>query len=38
MVAQSVKDGGDGRDLLRLEAGVVRDRNIDGILRRRRKR
>ena len=38
MVAQSVKEGGDASNLLRLEAGVVRDRNIDGILRRRRKR
>jgi len=38
MVTQSVKSGGDGRDMLRLEAGTVRDKNIDGILRRRRRR
>jgi len=38
MVTQSVRSGGDGRDVLRLEAGTVRDRNIDGILRRRRRR
>lgn len=38
MVTQSVKSGGDGRDMLRIEAGTVRDRHIDGILRRRRKR
>jgi hypothetical protein len=38
MVSQSVKNGGDARDMLRLEAGDVRSRDINGILRRRRKR
>jgi DnaJ domain len=38
MVADTVKSGGDGRSLLQLEAGVVRDRSIDGILRRKRRR
>lgn len=38
MVTQSVRSGGDGRDMLRLEAGTVRDREIDGVLRRRRRR
>jgi len=38
MVSRAVKQGGDARDLLRLEAGEARDRNIDGELRRRRRR
>jgi hypothetical protein len=38
MVADTVKSGGDGRSILQLEAGVVRDRSIDGILRRKRRR
>lgn len=38
MVANDVKSGGDGASLLRLEAGEARDRSIDGILRRKRKR
>lgn len=38
MVTQSVKQGDDGRDVLRLEAGEVRSREINGILRRKRKR
>lgn len=38
MVSRTVKQGGDARDLLRLEAGEARDRNIDGELRRRRRR
>jgi len=38
MVTQSVKNGGDGKDILKLEAGDIRDRQINGILRRRRKR
>jgi hypothetical protein len=37
MVTDNVKNGGDG-NILRLEAGDVRDRGIDGILRRRRRR
>lgn len=38
MVANDVKNGGDGASLLRLESGDVRSRDINGILRRRRKR
>jgi hypothetical protein len=38
MVSERAKSGGDGRDLLQLEAGVARDRRIDGVLRRRRRR
>lgn len=38
MVANDVDNGGDGASLLRLEAGNVRDREINGVLRRRRKR
>lgn len=38
MVTNSVKQGGDGRDILQLEAGSIRDRQIDGVLRRRRRR
>lgn len=38
MVADTVKSGGDGRSLLQLDAGTVRDRGIDGILRRKRRR
>jgi hypothetical protein len=38
MVADTVKAGGDGRSLLQLEAGTVRDGAIDGILRRKRRR
>jgi hypothetical protein len=38
MVTENMKSGGDGTDILRLESGDVRDRRIDGILRRRRKR
>jgi hypothetical protein len=38
MVAQSVKDGGDGGDVLRIEAGEERSREINGILRRKRTR
>ena len=38
MVANDVKNGGDGASLLRLEAGDVRSREINGILRRKRRR
>ncbi|GKY90585.1 hypothetical protein MPSEU_000032200 [Mayamaea pseudoterrestris] len=38
MVSASVKNGGDGRDMLRLEAGETRSRDLNGILRRKRKR
>jgi hypothetical protein len=38
MVTENVKSGGNAGDLLRLEAGTIRDRGIDGILRRRRRR
>lgn len=38
MVTQNLKNGGDGMDVLRLEAGDVRSREINGVLRRRRKR
>lgn len=38
MVTESVKSGGNGQDILRLEAGDVRDSSIDGILRRRKRR
>lgn len=38
MVADTVKSGGDGRSILQLESGTVRDRNIDGVLRRRKRR
>ena len=40
MVTSAVKSGGDAATMLRLEAGDVRekDRNINGMLRRRRKR
>lgn len=38
MVADTVKSGGDGRSLLQLDAGVIRDRTIDGVLRRKRRR
>jgi hypothetical protein len=38
MVANTVKEGGDGRSVLQLEAGVIRDREINGILRRKRRR
>lgn len=38
MVTNTVKEGGDARSVLQLEAGVIRDRAINGILRRRRKR
>lgn len=38
MVTESMKSGGDGKDVLRLESGDVRDRGIDGVLRRRRRR
>jgi DnaJ-class molecular chaperone len=38
MVANTVKEGGDGKSVLQLDAGVIRDRAIDGILRRKRKR
>jgi hypothetical protein len=38
MVTENMKSGGDGKDILRLESGDVRDRGIDGILRRRRRR
>jgi hypothetical protein len=37
MVTDNVKNGGDG-NILRLESGDIRDRGIDGILRRRRRR
>jgi hypothetical protein len=37
MVTENVKSGGDG-NILRLESGDIRDRGIDGILRRRRRR
>jgi DnaJ-class molecular chaperone len=38
MVSQRVKEGGDANEILQLEAGKIRDRNIDGVLRRRRRR
>lgn len=38
MVTENVKNGGDGSSILQLEAGDIRDRQIDGILRRRRRR
>jgi hypothetical protein len=38
MVANDVKQGGDGASLLRLESGDVRNREVNGILRRKRKR
>lgn len=38
MVTESVKSGGDGKDILKLEAGDVREREINGILRRKRRR
>jgi hypothetical protein len=39
MVTESAKSGnGDGMSILQLEAGSVRDRNINGILRRKRNR
>jgi hypothetical protein len=38
MVTENMKSGGDGKDVLRLESGDVRDRSINGILRRRRRR
>lgn len=38
MVTRSVKAGGDGKEVLQLETGTVRDRAIDGVLRRRRRR
>jgi hypothetical protein len=39
MVTESAKSGnGDGMSILQLEAGNVRDRNINGILRRKRNR
>jgi hypothetical protein len=38
MVSNSAKSGGDGRDILQLEAGNIRDSSINGILRRKRRR
>jgi hypothetical protein len=38
MVANTVKAGGDVKSVLQLEAGDIRDRSIDGILRRKRRR
>ena len=38
MVTNSVKSGGDGRDVLRLEAGDGSGSGFDGVLRRRRRR
>ena len=38
MVANTVREGGDSKSILQLDAGIIRDRAIDGILRRRRKR
>jgi hypothetical protein len=38
MVANTVKEGGDGRSVLQLDAGVIRAREINGILRRKRRR
>jgi hypothetical protein len=38
MVTASIKSGGDGKDILSLEAGTIRDRAIDGVLRRKKKR
>jgi DnaJ-class molecular chaperone len=38
MVSSAVKSGGDGRDILRLDSGEIRDRSINGILRRKRRR
>jgi hypothetical protein len=38
MVANTVKSGGDGKSVLQLDAGIVRDRTINGVLRRVRKR
>ena len=38
MVANTVKEGGDTKSVLQLDAGIIRDRAIDGVLRRRRRR
>jgi hypothetical protein len=38
MVADTVKSGGDGRSLLQLDAGTIKGDQIDGILRRKRRR
>jgi hypothetical protein len=38
MIANTVKAGGDVKSVLQLDAGVVRDRSVDGILRRKRRR
>eukprot|EP00522_Entomoneis_paludosa_P013435 CAMPEP_0172461212 /NCGR_PEP_ID=MMETSP1065-20121228/39664_1 /TAXON_ID=265537 /ORGANISM="Amphiprora paludosa, Strain CCMP125" /LENGTH=223 /DNA_ID=CAMNT_0013216463 /DNA_START=154 /DNA_END=825 /DNA_ORIENTATION=+ len=38
MVTADVANGGDGGSVLQLEAGAIRDRQIDGELRRRRRR
>ena len=38
MVANDVKQGGDAASILRLEAGNIRSREINGVLRRKRKR
>jgi DnaJ domain len=38
MVTNAVNSGGDATSILRLEAGDIRDRQIDGMLRRKRKR
>lgn len=38
MVTNAVHTGGNANDVLRLEAGTIRDREINGVLRRRRNR
>jgi hypothetical protein len=38
MVTENMKSGGNGQDILKLEAGDIRDRSINGILRRKRRR
>ena len=38
MVANTVREGGDSKSVLQLDAGIIRDRAIDGVLRRRRRR
>ena len=38
MITQNVETGGDGSAILQLEAGAERDRQINGILRRKRRR
>lgn len=37
MVTASIKSGGDGSAVLSLEAGTIRDRSINGVLRRKKR-